>query len=115
MRLHIVASSLGIILASPLVGTLAASSQEGSSQAGRPDSGAGFDVSVAAAPTPSAVVSSTSPAVRSTASAVVSAPVERPTPSTAPVEVSVTCGQEGCVVLEGLEVTVVEAKHSGRR
>lgn len=99
VRLPLVIRSLGIILVSPLL-TVPTSVVVG----GSPE---------ALASSPPEDVQRPSEAVYEVAARRPQTPSEPPAapPAPRPVEVSVQCGQGGCVVVSGLEVTIVESVH----
>ncbi|MBK6517216.1 MAG: hypothetical protein IPM79_28795 [Polyangiaceae bacterium] len=115
MRLPIVIRSLGVILISPLL-TVPTSVVVGGSPealASSPEapgpmpseavySDAITNVAKRAAPDSDAALQSAALRPAAVAPAAV---------APASVEVSVQCGQEGCVVVSGLEVTIVESVH----
>ena len=110
VRLPIVIRSLGVILISPLL-TVPTSVVVG----GSPEALASSPE--APGPMPSEAVYSdaiTNVAKRAAPDSNAALPPAAPKPAAvapAAVEVSVQCGQEGCVVVSGLEVTIVESVH----
>ncbi len=113
VKLRLVARSLGIILASPLVALPTwLASDRGLLEGGLVQNGFAQERAPSVEPPAAAAKSpeGARPKVAAPAEETV-VPSKNAMPPPSPVEVSVTCGRSGCVVLEGLAVTVIESEH----